>query len=82
MHYLDHGQLTESSQWRLARLSSGPQSAVVTCPACGLVIALSNHSIDDGGDVTPGLLCPYECGFDAPIRLMEWNKPGGSIETW
>lgn len=34
------------------------------------------HTIDDGGIVTPSVVCPYDgCAFHEMVRLLDWQIP-------
>lgn len=50
------------------------RKASLTCPECGRVSSLSDHTIDLEGLVQPSVVCPYEdCNFHEFIQLEGWD---------
>jgi DNA-directed RNA polymerase subunit RPC12/RpoP len=49
------------------------RTAAMTCPTCGHMFSLLNHSIAADGSVTPSVVCPWSCGFHVFVRLNEWS---------
>lgn len=60
------------AQWK-GGLSDGKRTALVSCPECGKVASLSGHTIAANGDVTPSLICPFDCGFHEYVTLEGWT---------
>lgn len=48
-------------------------SANLTCPECGHVMSLINHTIQYHGKVTPSVKCP-RCSFHDNVELGSWNQ--------
>ena len=52
-------------------------SACMTCPACGGLMSLENHEIDEKGIVSPSVVAPNEsacsvCHFHDFLVLENW----------
>jgi hypothetical protein len=71
----------ERDRWTLASMYGGDEfSASFACPKCKQMAAL-DHKIDNSGNVTPSVSCPYKCDFHDWIRLLGWAKATGQKET-
>lgn len=58
------------------------EEPVLRCPNpdCSKVYWLDEHEVDIFGNVTPSVVCPFNCGFHAFIRLEQWGEQwGGGI---
>lgn len=52
----------------------GVLTASLSCPYCGNVASLSQHTIEPDGTVKPSVVCPKsECDFHFYIKLEGWN---------
>jgi hypothetical protein len=48
--------------------------AVFCCPLCGRLSIISDHAIDEGGQVEPELACPHSpCNFREIVKLEGWK---------
>ncbi len=46
----------------------------LSCPACGKLGSLKDHTIRADGSVYPSVVCPHEtCGFHAYLTLRGWK---------
>lgn len=69
----DDTWLKTPGTWRGA-IAGDVRTATASCPKCGKVASLSGHTIDDAGQVTPSLVCPYlDCDFHEYIQLEGWT---------
>lgn len=69
----DVWMIEQKGVWRTCATKDG-RTASLSCPECGDIASLSNHSIGDGGVVTPSLVCPYgDCSFHDNVRLQGWT---------
>ena len=60
--------------WNVLLMAGGKSGAVVKCPACGGFSTLENHTINDVGEVSPSLVCPYpHCNYHQFITLGGWE---------
>ena len=50
------------------------ESAAVSCPKCGEVCSLTEHSVAADGTVSPSLVCPFNCGYHAMVKLQGWKR--------
>jgi len=51
----------------------GKKVTVMSCPKCGKLGSLNDHTIDDKGRVTPSVICPESaCGFHDTVKLLGW----------
>lgn len=57
--------------WRPLMRADGTFSATVSCPKCGNLIDLVEHSISHFGFVEPNVRCG--CGMDDKARLIAWE---------
>ena len=56
-------------------------TATMTCPNCGTLMSLENHSISADGTVSPSVVeplnpktkCPSSCGFHDFVKLEMWD---------
>lgn len=65
---------TGRAQWWPYQLHDGRRSAVLRCPACGLPAFVTEHAIDDGGELDGAFACRgTSCAFEARLRLEGWN---------
>lgn len=48
----------------------GRESAALSCPGCGAIKTLADHSINSFGVVAPSVEC--ECGFHENVKLDDW----------
>lgn len=47
---------------------------VMSCPKCGKLGRLDDHTIDAYGTVTPSVVCPRkECTFHDHVKLLGWE---------
>ena len=54
--------------------SNGKKTATMSCPDCGQSASLSEHSIYDGGKVSPSVVCPNDgCNFHEYVKLLLWE---------
>jgi predicted RNA-binding Zn-ribbon protein involved in translation (DUF1610 family) len=54
-------------------IDAGRVSATFACPKCGEIIFLTDHQIEEGGIITPLVICRTEgCGFHENIILEGW----------
>jgi hypothetical protein len=52
----------------------GKRTANVSCPKCGQIASLSQHTIEADGTVKPSLVCPYDgCSFHDHVKLKDWK---------
>ena len=51
----------------------GVRTAVLSCPSCGKVSYLTDHSISDNGKVLPSVVCPFACDFHEFVQLENWD---------
>lgn len=70
--------LKTAGQWRPCTLIRGDvkqKTAHVSCPDCGRVNSLSNHTIHPTGAVTPSVVCSHVgCRFHEYIVLTDWEE--------
>lgn len=68
--------LLDIPKGRWQRGSTGNEkTALISCPTCGNVSSLSQHTIDDLGRVTPSLMCPHgTCDFHDFVHLVGWSR--------
>jgi len=60
--------------WKGIKLANhSGRSASFTCPNCGELGSLTDHDIDDNGNVSPSVVCSYDCGFHEYIKLDGWK---------
>jgi hypothetical protein len=53
---------------------AGMKTAVISCPECGTVGSLRDHTIKPTGEVDPSVACPnMTCSFHAHIVLDDWQ---------
>jgi DNA-directed RNA polymerase subunit RPC12/RpoP len=43
------------------------------CPTCNKAFCLAQHAVDLNGNVTPSVVCPFNCGFHVMMKIV-WNK--------
>lgn len=59
--------------WLIAK-----QYVLLRCPSghtATLHTPNSGHQIDDAGNVTPSVVCPYDgCEFHEIVRLLDWTN--------
>lgn len=59
-------------EWRGASDFRG--GALVSCPSCGKISSLADHTIDPDGSVYPSLVCPFAiCDFQEFVKLADWR---------
>lgn len=47
---------------------------VMSCPKCGKLGGLGDHSVDDSGAVKPSVVCPNSnCDFHDTVKLLGWD---------
>ena len=63
-----------AASWKHLQLAGGAASATVSCPGCGCVATLEDHTIAADGQVQPSLLCPHRCGFYDHVLLKNWGN--------
>ena len=64
---------TGRAQWWPYQLHDGRRSAVLRCPKCGLPSFVTEHSIDDAGNLDGRFACRGSaCGFEAWLALEGW----------
>jgi hypothetical protein len=64
--------------WKI--IQSESYKAHIICPKCGLKANLSNHTINEAGEVNPSLVCPNDnCDFHEWVILENWNKERGEL---
>ena len=52
----------------------GARTASLSCPECGRVASLSDHTIDAAGNVSPSVVCPYQgCTWHVFVKLEGWE---------
>lgn len=51
----------------------GRWTAAFRCPGCGRAFCLAEHRIDADGQVSPSVVCPYDCGFHVGMKLEGWS---------
>jgi hypothetical protein len=49
------------------------RSALLSCPKCGFIFALSSFDISEKGRVTPLVFCPAPCGYSEYVELEDWE---------
>jgi len=60
--------------WKGLKTNIG-RSASFTCPTCGKLAVLIDHSIDVDGTVAPSVVCPTDgCAFHDYVRLDGWRE--------
>lgn len=70
--------------WKPFRDIDGSTGAIFTCTNghTGTLVSPSrpedHHTIDDGGVVSPSVVCPEDgCGFHDHVRLVGWEAESG-----
>lgn len=54
-------------------ISEGKKTATMSCPDCGESASLSEHDIDEKGNVSPSVVCPNsDCNFHEHIQLKDY----------
>ena len=72
---LEKGKISQGrGRWELANLPSGAVP-MISCPKCGKLGVLHDHSVEPDGSVHPSVVCPGDCGFHSFVRLKEWEEP-------
>lgn len=61
------------AEWRRGSKADGTKSATISCPGCGKIASLGDHTIMAEGDVFPSLVCPFDCGFHQFVKLEGWK---------
>lgn len=70
------------STWKGELRADLTKSALVCCPS-GHVFSLSDHEVDEKGNVSPSVKCPWDgCGFDQSITLMGWEMFAEPLDGW
>jgi predicted RNA-binding Zn-ribbon protein involved in translation (DUF1610 family) len=63
----------EPGTWKGLK-TPGDRSASFTCPVCGQTAVLTDHAINEAGDVWPSVVCPgINCGFHEYVTLIGWT---------
>lgn len=63
-----------AGRWK-GGISDGKKTANASCPKCGRIASLSQHSISQDGKVTPSLVCPFDdCDFHDYVKLVGWAE--------
>ena len=72
---LKRGNVNEvKGVWELASTPAG-YTALMSCPECGKIAALSDHTIEEDGSVHPSVVCPRDnCTFHKHIQLEGWRE--------
>lgn len=66
--------LSERGVWKSAQRDAG-RTAVMSCPDCGFVASLSEHEVDEAGNVSPMVDCANAwCGFRGFVVLSGWSE--------
>ena len=75
MIILRRGELENGAGLWKGAVRDGSRTANVSCPGCGKIASLIDHSIAQDGTVTPSLVCPYEgCTFHDWVKLEGWSE--------
>lgn len=62
----------EPGTWSVHEVD-GKKVVVMSCPSCGKLGGLGDHTVDKGGRVRPSVVCPQEdCGFHDLVKLLGW----------
>ncbi len=69
--------LKTPGQWRLVAMGQGANvehCVRLSCPDCGEVADLQEHTVNQAGCVDPSVVCPNkECNFHKYIFLKGWT---------
>lgn len=46
------------------------QTYALQCPTCSRAFCLADHAVDINGNVSPSVVCPFNCGFHVFMRIL------------
>ena len=65
----------EPGTYRKVQHAGGFYYALLSCPVCGRVSSLKDHTVEENGEVNPSVVCGYEgCTFHEWVTLIDWQK--------
>jgi DNA-directed RNA polymerase subunit RPC12/RpoP len=41
------------------------------CPTCSRAFCLAGHTIDNDGNISPSVVCPFNCGFHVFMKIVK-----------
>lgn len=70
----------EKGCYATAVTDDGRRIAIFSCPECGNIASLSEHSIAEDGTVSPSVVHSRDgCNFHDWIKLLDWpGQPQGN----
>lgn len=72
---LPHGDPWGDRRGTWQFISTCKDRLAITCPGCGMFVALMNHSVDEDGIVDPIFICiAPACDWIGRIKLVDWRK--------
>jgi len=68
--------LKEKGTYKIATGSGGKKTAILSCPKCGESQSLSEHTIDNNGEVNPSVVCYFKekCDFHEWVTLANYKE--------